>query len=294
MSFPFAPQVSDLLKGAIDIHIHSAPDLIPRALNDYSLARQAQHYGMGAILIKSHFESTASRARLVADETGFPVYGGLALNHTVGGLNPDAVEYALKMGAKMIWLPTIHAAHFLENRDQVKMLSRVLGENVKGISLLDSDGRLEAEIHPILELIAQHDAVLATGHVSVKEASVTVRAAAAMGIQRIVVTHPLSTFVGYSVEDMKGILDIGAAYLEIVYNDTTRVVEHPVLPRALAEAIRVVGPQNCIMATDSGQWRNPVPVQQMGIFIQDMLLQGFSEQELRLMITVNPAHLLGL
>jgi hypothetical protein len=249
---------------------------------------------MGAILIKSHFESTASRAQLVADETGFPVYGGLALNHTVGGLNPDAVEYALEMGARMIWLPTIHAARFLENRDQVKMLARVLGENVKGISLLDSDGRLGEDIRPILDLIAQYDAALATGHVSVEGAYLTVRAAAAKGIQRIVVTHPLSTFVGYSVEEMKEILDLGAAYVEIVYNDTTRVVEHPVPPHVLADAIRAVGPQHCIMATDSGQWRNPVPVQQMGIFIQEMLLQGFSEQELRLMIADNPAHLLGL
>lgn len=294
MGFQFTPDVSELLEGAIDIHIHAAPDLIPRVLNDFDLARQAQAYGMGAIVIKSHFESTASRARLVSDETGFPVYGGLALNHSVGGLNADAAEYALKMGSKLIWLPTIHATHFLESRNQVKILARVLGQNVSGISLLDSDGKLGDHIHPILDLIAQFDAVLATGHVSVREACLTVQAAAAKGIQRIIVTHPLSKFVGYSVNEMKEILNLGAAYLEVVYNDTTPVVEHPVSSRTLADAIRAIGPQHCIMATDSGQWGNPVPVEQMGLFIQEMLLEGFSKQEISLMVEANPAHLLGL
>ncbi len=294
MGYLFSSKVLGLLEGAIDVHIHAAPDLVPRILNDADLARQAQAHGMGAIVIKSHFESTASRAQLATLATGFPVYGGLALNHAVGGLNPEAVEYALKMGAKIIWLPTIHAAWFLQNRDQVSMLSQVLGETVEGISLIDSGGRLLEKIEPILDLIAQHDGILATGHVSVREALLTVQAAAARGVRRVLVTHPISSFVGYSVEEMKEILALGASYVEIVFNDTTRVVEFPVPPSVLADTIRQVGPQQCIMATDSGQWRNPVPVQQMAIFIQEMLLHGFSEQELHLMVRDNPARLLGI
>ncbi|MGQ9599432.1 MAG: DUF6282 family protein [Anaerolineae bacterium] len=294
MKLRFNPQVLGLLEGAIDMHIHSAPDIYPRILNDIELARQAQEMGMRAIVVKNHFELTAGRARLATDETGFPVFGAIALNHSVGGLNPHAVDFALKLGAKVIWLPTLHACKFLENKDHVKNLSQALGEEIQGISLLNEDGSLREELYPILDRIKEYDAILATGHVGLEEARVIVREAAARGVNQIVVTHPLASFINYSLDEMKELLDLGATYLEHVYNDTTRQVAHPIPIRALYETIRAIGAEHCIMSTDAGQWLNPIPVQQFGIYIQDMLNLGLSEQEIRLMTAFNPARALGI
>ncbi len=112
---------------------------------------------------------------------------------------------------------------------------------------------------------------MATGHVSIEEAKVVVREAAKHGVKKIVVTHPLASFVNYTVEDMKEILDLGATWLEHVFNDTTRQVGHPITREALFGGIKAIGAKHCIMSTDAGQWLNPVPCQQMGIYIQDML-----------------------
>jgi hypothetical protein len=294
MRLRFEPQVLGLLEGSIDMHIHSAPDIYTRILNDIELARQAQQMGMRAILVKNHFGPTAGRAWLAADETGFPVFGAIALNHTVGGLNPHAVDFSLKMGAKVVWLPTLHAQKFLENKSHVKNLSQALGEDIQPIYLLDEDGGLKEEMYKILDLIAQWDAILATGHVSIQEARVVVQEAAERGVKKIVITHPLASFVDYSVQEMKEMLDLGATYLEHVYNDTTRQVGHPIPVRALYDGIKAVGAGRCIMSTDSGQWLNPVPLQQFGIFMQDMLNLGLSEREVRIMTADNPAQALDL
>ncbi len=294
MKLRFDSQVMDLLEGAIDLHIHSAPDVYPRILNDVELAQQAKAMGMRAILVKNHFVETASRAQVASEVADFPVFGGIALNLTVGGLNSHAVDVALKLGAKVVWMPTLHAQQFLENRDHVANLAAQLGQDVKGIYLLNADGQLKEEVYPILDLIAKWNVILATGHITVREAMVLVRAAAERGVRKIVVTHPCASFVNYSVEDMKAILDAGATYLEHVYNDTTRQVAHPIKVADLYNAIKAIGAEHCIMSTDSGQWLNPVPAQQMGIYIKDMLNLGLSAREIRTMVADNPAQALGI
>ncbi len=294
MKLRFEPQILRLLEGAIDMHIHSAPDVYPRILNDMALARQAQEMGLRAILIKNHFESTASRASLTREETGFPVFGAVTLNHPLGGLNPHAVDFALKMGAKVVWLPTLHARNFLENRSHVVSMSQALGEDLAPIHLLEDDGSLKAPLYAILDLVARWDAILATGHVSIPEARAVVREAAGRGVKKIVITHPLASFAGYSVDDMKEMLDLGATYLEHVYNDTTRHVSRRIPVRALYDGIRAIGAEHCILSTDAGQWLNPVPVQQFGIYMKEMLDLGLTAGELRTMTADNPARALGL
>ncbi len=294
MRLRFKPRVLGLLEGAIDLHIHSAPDVYPRILNDIELARQAQEMGMRAIVVKNHFVDTSHRAQMASQEAGFPVFGGVALNLGVGGLNPMAVDYSLKLGGKIVWMPTLHSRNHLANKDHVTNLASALGNAGEGIYLLNEDGILKEEVCSILDLIAQHDAVLATGHVDIPEAKAVVREAVNRGVKRIVVTHPLASFVGYSIDDMKEILELGATYLEHVFNDTTRQVGHPISIGALHEAMLAVGPEHCIMSTDAGQWLNPIPVQQMGIFIEEMLGLGWSEQAVRTMVADNPAKLLGI
>jgi hypothetical protein len=294
MKLRFDPQVMRLIEGAIDMHIHSAPDVYPRILNDVELGRQAKEMGMRAIVIKNHFVTTADRAQVATDEAGFPVYGGIALNHSVGGVNHHAVDITLKLGGKIVWLPTLHARAFISKKDHVKSLAGQLGEGLEGLYLLDDQGQLEPEVYPVLDLIAKADVILATGHVSIPEAQAVVREAARRGVKKIVVTHPLASFVAYTLDDMKEMLDLGAMWLEHVYNDTTRQVGHPIKIKALYDAIKAIGAEHCIMSTDAGQWLNPVPVQQMGIYIKDMLNHGLSEQEIRAMVSDNPARALGI
>jgi len=294
MKLRFDPPVLELLQGAIDLHIHSAPDVYVRILDDMNLARASQEAGMRAVVIKNHFAMTADRARLVTDETGFPVFGGVALNLSVGGLNPHAVDAALKFGAKIVWLPTLHARKFVQNKMHVAHLAGEIKDGLEGIFLLEEDGSLKESLYPIFDLIAGRDAVLATGHVSIEEARVAVREAAKRGVKKIVVTHPLASFVNYSVKDMKEILDLGATFLEHVYNDTTRQVSHTIRIQDLYEGIRAVGSEHCVMSTDSGQWLNPIPPQQMGIYIKDMLTLGLSSREIRTMVSDNPAAILGI
>jgi hypothetical protein len=129
MKLHFEQAVMNLLEGAIDLHIHSAPDVYPRIQNDVELAFQAKEMRMGAILIKNHFFPTAERARIASAIADFPVFGGIALNLTVGGLNHHAVEAALKIGAKVVWMPTLHARKFLQNKDHVKNLAGHAGRS---------------------------------------------------------------------------------------------------------------------------------------------------------------------
>ena len=295
MRLRFDSMVMDLLEGAIDIHIHSAPDVYPHIQNDVELAMQAKEMGMQAIVVKNHFFPTAARAQLATDVTDFPVYGGIALNLPVGGLNPHAVDFALKMGAKIVWLPTLHARKFIQNKSHVKNLAGELGDDIKGIYLLDQDDEtLKPEVLEIFSLIAKRNAILATGHVTQKEARIAIKAAADAGVKNIIVTHPLASFVNYSLEDMKDMIDLGATYLEHVYNDTTRQVGHPIEGRSIFEAIKGIGAEHCIMSTDAGQWLNPIPAQQMGIYITDMLNYGLNPEAIRTMVTTNPAVALGI
>lgn len=290
----FEKRVQKLLEGSIDVHIHSAPDIFPRIMNDIDLAITAKQEGMRAILIKNHLLITADRAEIASQQADFPVFGAVALNLTVGGLNLEAVELALKMGAKEVWMPTIHASHYIAQKDHVPTLAKAVKSDVKGIYLLNPDGSLKEELYPIFKKIAEYDVALGTGHITLQEAKVVVKEAAKSGVKKIIVTHPLATFVNYTYEDMKWCMDNGAMFLEHVFNDVTRQVAYPIKQKDIADAIRAIGAKYTIMSTDSGQWLNPIPAQSMGIYIKDMLDLGVADKDIRMMVSENPARMLGL
>lgn len=284
----------ELLKGAVDFHIHTGPDIYPRLINDIEAARQAKKAGMKAVLIKSHATITADRAQIARFVTGFPVFGGVALNWHVGGLNKYAVECAARMGAKQVWMPTTHTANYLKYVDHVPMFARAMPKDVQGIRILKGDGSLVAEIASILEAVAKNDMILATGHLAPDEGITLIREAKKAGVEKIVVTHPAASFVNYSVDQMREALNAGATYLEHVFNDCTPQVAAPLPPSALGDPIKAIGSEYCIMSTDSGQVVNPPPVKVMTRYIQEMLDYGFSERAIRTMTAKNPARILGL
>ena len=287
-------QASKMLQGTIDFHIHTGPDIYPRLLNDIEVARQAKRAGMKAILIKSHATITGDRAQVAQSVTNFPVFGGVALNWRVGGLNKYAVECAAKLGAKEVWMPTTHATNYLKYVDHVPMFAKSMPKDIKGISILREDGSFVPELGPILEAIAKNGMILATGHLSPEEGLALILEARKAGIDKIVITHPVASFVNYSVDQMREALSRGATYLEHVFNDCTPQVANPLPPSALGDAIRAIGPEYCIMSTDSGQVVNPPPVKVMTWYIKEMLQYGLSPKAIRTMTITNPGRILGL
>ena len=287
-------KAKEMLKGVIDFHIHTGPDIYPRLLNDIEVAEQAKKAGMAAILIKSHATITGDRAQIAEKVTGFPVFGGVALNWHIGGLNKYAVECAAKLGVKEVWMPTTHATNYLKHVNHVPMFAKSMPKDIKGISILRDNGSLVPEVGPILEIVAKNNMILATGHLSPEEGLALISEAKKAGVEKIVVTHPVASFVNYSVAQMSEAISRGATYLEHVFNDCTPQVANPLPPSALGDAIKAIGAQYCIMSTDSGQVVNPPPVEVMAWYIREMLKYGISEKDIRTMTITNPGRILGL
>lgn len=282
---------NEILEGAVDTHVHSAPDMLPRfprKVDDFRLIEQAEESGMAAVVIKNHLTLTADRAQLVQKSySRIRVFGGLVLNNAIGGLNPLAVQAALGFGARVIWMPTISAAHHIK-RAFVVTAAR---EGDPGITIIDANGELRPEVVEILRMIAQADAVLETGHLSPAESKVLITQARRHSVHRIIVTHPESHAVKMSIADQREIAAPGV-YFERCWIGTTH--NPPVTAAHLAEAIQSVGPESTIMATDFGQAHNPAPVEGLRSFIESMLDHGFSPAQVRLMVQENPSTVLGL
>jgi len=271
------------LNELIDMHIHTAPDVRPRYADDIRTVREAKDAGMSAVLIKSHQTLTSDRARIAEDIVGgIRVFGGLALNDAVGGLNPFAVEIAINMGAKEIWLPTRSAA-------QARNEDGLLG----GITITTDDGRLKCEVWRILEMARDANVILASGHISPAETVQLVKEARKMGLRKIVVTHPEAHFTWMPVETQKEIASDGV-YFERCYVDTTPAMNSTVTVAEIASHIQEVGVQYTVVSTDFGQATSPPPVEGMRAYLAKLSHHGITEEEIRKMARENPAYLLDL
>lgn len=287
---------AELLRGAVDMHVHTAPDIFERCVDDIDATGQAKQAGMAAIVIKSHLTITADRAQIASKVVGFPVFGGVTLNHWVGGLNVFAIKAAIGFGAKIVWMPTICAENYLRHAT-VDMFTKAASEAARagaGISVLTDKNELVPEIEPILRLIAENNVALGTAHLSAMEAKILVEEAGKIGVTKIIVQHPQISFMNYSIEDMKELIRSGA-FMEHDYAICLKVLrpEERVNPETIAEAIKELGYKNCIMATDSGQKINPPPVKVLEMYVGDMLKCGITESEINTMTTTNPMKILG-
>jgi len=269
------------LSGTIDMHIHSAPDVRPRKMDDLEMARQAAARGMSAIVLKSHWTLTADRAYIVGQLVpDLRVFGGLALNNPVGGLNPFAVEAALRMGAAQIWMPTFSSAAQPGER---------LGP---GLTILD-EGQIKPSVLDILRLIAECDAILGTGHLSSPEILALVPAAHELGVRKILITHPEHPPIEMPLLQQEELRDRHNVLFERCLITTT--FGGGSLPfEALAAVIRRVGPETTVVATDFGQVDNPSPTSGLACYIANLYAHGFAEAEIARMTRENPARLLGV
>lgn len=251
----------DLIEGFIDTHVHTAPDIKPRVLNDIDAAIEAKNERMHAIVIKSHVESTASRAKIAERMSGFKVIGGICLNSSVGGLNSEAVKVTADLGGKIVWFPTISAPNIDVNYENTE---------------------------EILNIIAEKNLVLATGHLKPDEIFELLDYVKSMNIKKIIINHPLTRVVGANIDEQK---EMGRyAYLEHCF--VACMEKHDNLePQIMADAIKEIGPKRCIMATDFGQAHNPNPVEGMKMFINSMRNYGIKEKDMTKMCIKNPSKL---
>lgn len=269
-----------LLKDAIDLHFHAGPDVRERKLSYLEAAVQAKGGGMKAILIKSHSTITADIASLIQSLVkNILVFGGVALNYPLGGLNPLAVETALTLRAKQIWMPTISAANHY----------RYEGKR-GGITILTREGNLKKEVLAILDLISQWDVILSTGHLSQKEILVLVKEAQKKGIKKILITHPEHPVIDMSVGVQKRLAREGVFFDRCFPTKRTCVLNM----EEMARRIREVGVKSSILTSDFGQPENPFPVDGLKSYIEQLIQLGFSEQEIDQMVRVTPGKLLNL
>jgi Family of unknown function (DUF6282) len=250
------------LKGFTDTHIHTSPDIKPRLESDIEAAMNAKEEGMHSIVIKSHHEPTSGRAIIASEITDFPVYGGVVLNSSVGGLNVDAVKSSASIGGKFVWFPTISYS----------------SKNINW-----------SHVEDILYVIKENQMVLATGHLKPDDIFKLLDMAKGLGIWRIIVNHPLTKAVGASLDEQ---IEMSAhAYLEHCFVGCME--KHDNLdPVIIRDSIKKVGAKRCLMATDFGQIHNPSPVIGMKMFIDSMIRGGISIEEIHLMCKENPQKLL--
>lgn len=281
--------MENVMQGIIDMHIHAAPDVRARKLDDLELMEASVQRGVRAIVLKSHNVPTADRAYLVNrvaaekyPDVKFTAFGGLCLNHPAGGLNPDAVETSLKLGAKVIWLPTNTAEnHYRKNGKDPS----------KGV-VVTRDGKAVDELQDIFALVKQYNAVLATGHIGAEECFPVVEAARAAGVEKIVVTHPEFWVVGMTQEQQAEIVKKYDVLLESVYAQPVNGSYKINIPDNIA-AMKAIGPEHFVISTDSGQTVNPYWYESYTTYFK-AVSEVFTSEQVRKMTHDNPAWLLDI
>ncbi len=293
-------QDQKLLEGAIDGHLHAGPSVFPRLMDAVEAARAARAVGMRGIVIKHHHTPTVDRAYLVRKAVpDVEVYGGVTLNYAAGGLNPFAVDAALRLGARVVWMPSVDAMNHSRYFGELgKYGSRLdyekpgMYDEAEGITILDEDGGLDPRVGRILDLIAEADAAIATSHLDFEESKALVEEASRRGVKRMVATHVKFVTASMSVDDQRWMADRGV-FLEMCYSSLSPAWRCTSIDE-VAEEVREVGPEHYILASDLGQVHNPPPPEGLRIYVMMLLERGFEPDEIRVMVRDNPERLLGL
>jgi hypothetical protein len=294
----------ELVRGGFDLHVHIAPDVVERRIDDVRLARRFEEVGLAGFVLKSHYLSTAERAAVVRGVVpGATVLGAIALNRAVGGMNPLAVEIAAREGARIVWMPTVDScieqAHLADAESsgaklpvwaKVQLELRERGIESDPVPAVADGGRVLPETREVLGVVADHDMVLATGHLGRDEVFPVVAAAREAGIGHVVVTHPDYPAQDFSVEEQLALADSGAL-IERCF--TTPYTGKCSWERWL-EGTRAVGAARTVLSSDLGQVQNP-PVEDGLALMADRLLDvGFSEADVRTMAVDNTRRVAGV
>ncbi len=292
-----------LVQGGFDPHVHVAPDFVQRRITDLELAERFAQLGLAGFGLKSHYTATAERAAVVsAAVPQVRALGTITLNHAVGGLNATAVEVAAREGARIVWLPTVSSVNEFGEVEAADPDGRVpvwvrfelelrnAGVCPRPVPVIAGGGAVLPELVNVLEVIARHDLVLATGHLARPEILPVVDAAVAAGVGTIVVTHPEFPSQGIPAAEQRLLAERGA----LMERAFTTPYTGKCTWEAVFEATRAVGADHTVWGSDLGQVFNP-PVEDGLALMADQFLQaGFSEDEVRIMAVENTRRLAGV
>jgi hypothetical protein len=274
-----------LLRGAIDIHVHSDPDNVPRSIDGLDAAVQARDRGMRGIVLKNHYDPTAGLAFLARKQTpGLEVFGGVDLNLTVGGMNAAAVDHLTQVAGgwgRIVWMSTFDA----ENQVRYSKESRPFVSVAR-------NGVLLPETKSVIAAIARHNLVLATGHTSAGEALLMLQEGRRQGVRHMVVTHAMNAPIEMSLDGMRAAVKEGA-FIEFVGGSLTEAAAAARLDR-YAAAMREIGPESCIASSDLGQKNNPVPTLGFAAFVRELRKRGLTPKDTDRMTKENPARYLAI
>jgi hypothetical protein len=287
------------LEHAYDLQIHVGPDVIARRIDDIDCAKEFLAHGMKGFVLKSHYIQTGERAQVVTKAVpGSRVFGAVTLNHSVGGLNPVAVELAGRTGCKIVWMPTVDAKNETAGRLDggstklpfwAKIQRELAAEGISPppLTVIDERGELVDAARRCMERIATHNMILATGHLGRREIFALVRTAKTMGLRKVLVTHAEFPSQNLTGDEQKELADMGAL---IEHCFTTTYTAKATWDTTFAN-IRKSGVQRTVISTDLGQTINPPVAEGFGMFAQKLLDAGFSVEEVRTMAVTNPTRL---
>jgi hypothetical protein len=291
-----AEEVAALLVGAVDLHCHSGPAAMPRILGHHEAFRMALDAGFKALLYKDHYYVGMPHCAVLKDiypDAPIELYSGVALNNATGGINPHAVDHAIKIGGKIVWFPTFAAKNHVE-----AYASKSFPKTAKPmlppipLTVLDANGNLTDATKQICDLIAEGDIILAGGHLHASELFLLFEEAVRRGVKKMLVNHP-SYIIGCSDEDIRGLVGLGA-YIEhsICMFIPGRAKQHET--EDLIHMMEVAGADRTVLGSDLGLTQAPKPVDGYRMIVSDLLDHQVSKADIKKMVSTNAANLLNL
>jgi hypothetical protein len=291
----------DAIAGGYDLQVHVAPDVIARRIDDLDLAHEFLSRGLKGFVLKSHYFPTGERAAVVTKAVpGIKACGALTLNHSVGGLNPVAVELAGRSGCHIVWMPTVDAANEKAGHAdgpttklpfwaQIQRELAATGINPPPMTILDAQGAVVPAARTCLELIGRHDMILATGHLGRAEIFALVKLARELNLRKVVVTHAEFPSQNLTADEQASLADLGG----LIEHCFTTMHTGKAPWDVVFDSIRRVGAERCILSTDLGQKINPPVAEGFAMFAQTLLDAGFPASDVRQMAVTNPAALVS-
>ena len=291
-------QISEILKGAVDPHVHSGPSIAPRAVDHLDLVKTYSDAGFAAVVTKDHDYSGVMCAQLIRDhhpDLKTRLFSGIALNNVIGGFNPYAVEHTAAMDGRIVWFPTLAAENHLEWEKTSGWAHPASTQKIRPASAvpLFEDGKLRPEVLDVLDVIAKSGMALASGHIHVSETKIVFAEAKRRGIERLIFTHP-EDIVGASFEDTKEFAALGA-YVE---HSLGFFIEGSKFRNRtndeFREFIDCVGPERTILCSDLGQVGTITPLEGIRRGVATCLSLGYSDEMIHAMVASNAAEVIGL